>query len=148
METIVIGKPSINIYMPLESFPEEGDIFYIDNKTETVGGISATAACLLGKWGMSVHYTGVVGDDGFAEKLIESGINHFICMPKTGFDIGKELPEDKTYFAEDLKTAVDIAKKVTAKGKICILSPAAASYEYFKNYAEKADKYKEYIFNE
>lgn len=85
--------------------------------------------------------------EGFAEKLIESGINHFICMPKTGYDIGKDLPKDKTYFAEDLKTAVEIAKKVTAKGKICILSPAAASYEYFKSYAEKGDKYKEYIFN-
>ena len=68
-------------------------------------------------------------------------------MPKTGYDIGKELPDDKTYYAEDLKTAVEIAKKVTAKGKVCILSPAAASYEYFKNYAEKGEKYKEYIFN-
>ena len=105
METIVIGKPSINIYLPLEEFPQEGDIFYIDNKVETVGGVSATAACLLGKWGMSVHYTGVVGDDGFAEKLrddfktnrvehkyletnFETGTacNYIILNNKTGFN--------------------------------------------------------------
>ena len=105
METIVIGKPSINIYLPLQEFPQEGDIFYIDNKTETVGGVSATAACLLGKWGMSVHYTGVVGDDGFAEKLREdfktnrvehkyletnfevgTACNYIILNAKTGFN--------------------------------------------------------------
>ena len=90
METIVIGKPSINIYLPLQEFPQEGDIFYIDNKTETVGGITATAACLLGKWGMSVHYTGVVGDDGFAEKLREdfktNRVEHKYL--ETNFEVG------------------------------------------------------------
>jgi len=38
-----------------------------------------------------------------------------------------------------------MAKKVTKENTICLLSPAAASYEQFKNYAEKGDKYKEYV---
>ena len=28
----------------------------------------------------------------------------------------------------------------------CVLSPAAASYEQFKNYAEKGDKFKSYVY--
>ena len=90
METLVIGKPSINIYLPLQEFPQEGDIFYIDNKTETVGGVTATSACLLGKWGMSVHYTGVVGEDGFADKLREdfktNRVEHKYL--ETNFEVG------------------------------------------------------------
>lgn len=126
----------------------EGVYYYVDTLATipeatlaTISAIKDIDTLIFGGLDRGISY------EGFAEKLIESGINNFICMPKTGYDIGKELPKDKTYFAEDLKTAVEIAKKVTAKGKICVLSPAAASYEYFKNYAEKGDKYKEYIFN-
>ena len=164
MVCFVIGKlfnisesdilKSISNFKPLQYRMEnlgefDGVYYYVDTLATipeatlaTISAIKDIDTLIFGGLDRGISY------DGFAEKLIESGINHFICMPKTGFDIGKELPEDKTYFAEDLKTAVDIAKKVTAKGKICILSPAAASYEYFKNYAEKADKFKEYIFNE
>ena len=126
----------------------DGVYYYVDTLATipeatlaTISAIKDIDTLIFGGLDRGISY------DGFAEKLVESGINNFICMPKTGFDIGKDLPKEKTYFAEDLKTAVDIAKKVTAKGKVCILSPAAASYEYFKNYAEKGDKYKEYIFN-
>ena len=126
----------------------EGVYYYVDTLATipeatlaTISAIENIDTLIFGGLDRGISY------EGFADKLISSEINNFICMPKTGYDIGKELPKDKTYFAEDLKTAVEIAKKVTAKGKICVLSPAAASYEYFKNYAEKGDKYKEYIFN-
>ena len=126
----------------------EGVYYYVDTLATipeatlaTISAIDNIDTLIFGGLDRGISY------EGFAEKLKLTGINNFICMPKTGYDIGKELPDDKTYYAEDLKTAVEIAKKVTAKGKVCILSPAAASYEYFKNYAEKGDKYKEYIFN-
>lgn len=69
METIIIGKPAVNIYMPLQEFPAEGDVFLIRNKNESVGNIGATSACLLAKWGMNVHFTGVAGNDAYAEKI-------------------------------------------------------------------------------
>ena len=126
----------------------EGVYYYVDTLATipeatlaTISAIDNIDTLIFGGLDRGISY------EGFADKLKLTGINNFICMPKTGYDIGKELPDDKTYYAEDLKTAVEIAKKVTAKGKVCILSPAAASYEYFKNYAEKGDKYKEYIFN-
>lgn len=83
--------------------------------------------------------------EGFAEYLESTGIEHFICMPTTGTKIGKEISESKTYFVETLEEAVELAKKITKEGTICLLSPAAASYEHFKNYADKGDKFKEYV---
>ncbi len=69
METIIIGKPAVNIYLPLQEFPAEGDVFLIKNKNESVGNVGATSACLLAKWGMNVHFTGVAGNDAYAEKI-------------------------------------------------------------------------------
>ena len=69
MEVLIIGKPAINIYLPLVEFPQEGDVFIINSKNESVGSVSAVAACLLAKWGIKPHFTGVVGNDGYAEKI-------------------------------------------------------------------------------
>lgn len=69
METIIIGKPAVNVYLPLQEFPQEGDLFLIKGKNESVGNIGATSACLLAKWGSKVHFTGVVGNDAYAEKI-------------------------------------------------------------------------------
>ena len=48
---------------------------------------------------------------------------------------------------ETLEEAVEIARKVTAKGKICLLSPAAASYGFFKNFEEKGNLFKKLVKN-
>ncbi len=81
----------------------------------------------------------------FITFLQHSQVNNFICMPKTGYDIGQKLKNKNVYYTETIDEAVQTAKKVTKKGKSCILSPAAASYEYFKNYQEKGDRFKELV---
>lgn len=72
METIIIGKPAINVYLPLQEFPEEGDLFLIKNKNESLGNVGATSACLLAKWGIIPNFTGVVGNDAYADKIRET----------------------------------------------------------------------------
>lgn len=69
MEIIVIGKPAINVYLPLQEFPLEGDVFTIKAKNESVGNVGATSACLLGKWGVKTHIAGVIGKDSYADKI-------------------------------------------------------------------------------
>ena len=86
--------------------------------------------------------------DGFVEFLNHTSIKHFICMPTTGHEIGKCLSQDRTYFVDTLEEAVKLVKKVTDKDTICLFSPAAASYEYFKNYQEKGDRFKELVFKD
>jgi len=83
----------------------------------------------------------------FINYLNNSSINNFICMPSTGYKIGKEIINKNVYYISELQEAVKKAKEVTGKDKICLLSPAASSYEYFKNYAEKAEAFIKYVKN-
>lgn len=46
---------------------------------------------------------------------------------------------------EDLEQAVAKAKEITPKGKACLLSPASASYGYFKNFEHRGDVFKELV---
>lgn len=83
-------------------------------------------------------------------KLIEfvnnSNVENVICLPKTGHDLQPKLTK-KTYKAEDLPHAVKIAKEVTKKWSVCLLSPAASSYTFFKNFEERGRLFKEYVKN-
>ena len=47
--------------------------------------------------------------------------------------------------ATDMEDAVKKADKFTQKGKSCLFSPAAASYNYYKNFEEKGKHYKSLI---
>lgn len=49
------------------------------------------------------------------------------------------------YPVEDLKEAVTLAKKITQKGRACVLSPAAASYGYFKDFEERGNVFAQFV---
>ncbi len=74
-------------------------------------------------------------------------VRNLICMPTTGHKIGKKITnrEVQCLFVETLEEAVLKAKEVTRPNAICILSPAASSYEYFKNFEEKGKAYKKLV---
>lgn len=108
----------------------------------TINGIEAldkVNTLIFGGMDRGIDYSELV------EYLNKCNVKHFICMPTTGYDIGKKLIDKDVYFCDTLENAVKTAIKVTEDDSICLLSPAAPSYEYFKNYMDKADKYKEYI---
>ena len=71
----------------------------------------------------------------------------FICMYATGERLLKELGEklSNVYYEPDLAGAVDRAFEITTPGRGCILSPAAASYGYFKNFEERGDRFEELV---
>ncbi len=66
-------------------------------------------------------------------------------MPSTGHSIGQQLDAQRTHFVNTLEEAVALAAKVTAKNSVCLLSPAAASYEFYKNFQEKGRAYKQLV---
>ncbi len=88
--------------------------------------------------------------NSFIEYLNKSNIENIICMPKTGYMIGEKITNQdiKVHMAETMEEAVRIAKKVTKKDSICLLSPAAASYGFFKNFKEKGELYKKLVRGE
>lgn len=84
----------------------------------------------------------------FIEFLKNSNINNLICMPSTGTNIGHLLEECTTKnikYVQTLEEANAMALKYTIPGKSCLLSPAAASYEYFKNFEEKGKAFEEIV---
>ena len=81
--------------------------------------------------------------------LNQGSISNLICMPDTGFKIANKITnaEINLYKVNTLEEAVNIAFNVTEKNKACLLSPAASSYGFFKNFEEKGEKYKKLIKN-
>ncbi len=71
----------------------------------------------------------------------------FICMYATGERIFKELGASlpNVFLVTDLEAAVDKAYEITDPGKGCVLSPAAASYGYFKNFEERGQVFEELV---
>lgn len=79
--------------------------------------------------------------------LKASNIDNIICLPKTGefISAGLQNSNKNVVFTNELEEAVKIAKKVTSKGGVCLLSPAASSYGYFKNFEERGRLFKQYV---
>lgn len=85
----------------------------------------------------------------FVEYLSNCSVSNIIGTPETGHKIIDEMIKNGTtktvVKAEDLEQAVKSAYELTALDKICLLSPAASSYNVYKNFEEKGRHYKELI---
>ena len=143
---------TINAFKPLEHRMEYvGEFNGIKYYNDTIATIpEATISCLKA---LKVIDTIIFGgmDRGINyEPLInyfnESNIENFICMPETGYKLASSIKRGNIYKIETLDEAVDIAKKVTKTA--CLLSPAAPSYNAFKNFEEKGNYYKKLIKDE
>ena len=73
-----------------------------------------------------------------------SNVENIICLPKTGHDLLPKIDKE-TYKVDNLPEAVKIAKEVTKKWTVCLLSPAASSYTFFKNFEERGRIFKELV---
>jgi len=98
---------------------------------------------IFGGMDRNIDYTDLI------DYLEKCDVNNLICMPTTGYKIGNILKERNAnkniFMIEFLTDAVKKAKEVTQKGKICLLSPAASSYEYYKNFEEKGNAFKQFV---
>lgn len=83
----------------------------------------------------------------FIEFLKNSDIENLIGLPETGHKINGALKGSKKTLinAENMEDAVNNAARLTKKGKICLFSPAAASYNYYKNFEEKGRHFKSLV---
>ena len=85
----------------------------------------------------------------FIDFLNTSNINNLVGLPETGHNIIAELKKmgcSKNMFcAEDMADAVSICNECTEKDKSCLFSPAAASYNFYKNFEEKGKHFKKLV---
>lgn len=86
---------------------------------------------------------------GFIKYLSSCKTNNLIGLPDTGANICKALIDagcqKNIFIAEDMEQAVDAAFRFTQKGKSCIMSPAASSYNVYKDFEDKGNHYKTLI---
>ncbi len=55
---------------------------------------------------------------------------------------GKEMP---IYLCENLKQTVETAKKIATPGQVVLFSPASASFDMFKNFADRGEQFKKIV---
>jgi UDP-N-acetylmuramoyl-L-alanine---L-glutamate ligase len=83
--------------------------------------------------------------------ITESNIKNLIIMPSTGQEIadlvnsapGKIKP--KILKADTIEAAVSLAFNLTTENKICLFSPASASFNAFKNYQERGESFNYWV---
>lgn len=117
-----------------------------DTTINALNSIKDADTVLIGGMDRGIDYTELI------DYLSASKISHIILMYETGERIYKEILEkgnfkgfDRVVKVKDLTQAVKAAAEITSVGKSCILSPAAASYGYFKNFEERGEKFLELV---
>ena len=81
----------------------------------------------------------------FAEAIAASTVKYAILLPTTGSKIAEGLAKIK-YSVEfeqvpDLATAVTRAKQLAQPGDVVLMSPASASFNQFKDYADRGNQF-------
>ena len=85
----------------------------------------------------------------FIDFLVNGDIKNLIGLPETGHDILDDVKLHNTQvnaiYAENMEDAVINAIKETKENGVCLFSPAAASYNFYKNFEEKGRHFKELV---
>jgi len=121
----------------------------VQSTISAVNSISNAALILLGGMERNIDYTKLV------EFLVTSKLKYLLCMYESGkrlmdmynaLDPGENSPV--AVWCTDLEGAVSFAREKALAGDAVLLSPAAASYGYFKNFEERGDCFKNLVKNE
>lgn len=144
---------SINTFEPLphrmEFVGKFNDILYYNDSIATIPEstintvltLKNVSSLIIGGMDRKIDYL------EFIKFLNTSCIKNIICLPTTGHNIANKIdnPAVNVYKVENMEQAVEIAKKYTEKNKICLLSPAAASYGFYKNFQERGNEFKRLV---
>lgn len=135
-----------------------GITFYDDSNATipeaTIGALdfldSRTGTLILGGSEKGLNF------DSLAKKILKSKVRTLILFPSTGEEIweavsrqyeepgrGYQLP--KRFSAQSMQEAVQLAYQWTERGKICLLSPASASFSLFRNYRERGELFQKWV---
>jgi UDP-N-acetylmuramoylalanine--D-glutamate ligase len=131
----------------------DGVTFYNDSiatiPTAVMGAIKALGnvdTLLFGGLDRGIDY------DEFIDFLNTCSINNLVGLPETGHNIIERLKAmgctKNMLCARDMADGVALCKEHTQEGRACLFSPAAASYNYYKNFEEKGNYYKKLIKDE
>ncbi len=134
----------------LEYVGKYKDIYFYNDSISTIPQSTIAAlesldnvdTVIIGGMNRGIDYTELF------EYFKKSTVSNIFCIGELKDKLYQNLVNinDKNVMKfDDLMQAVEAAYKYTTNSKICLLSPGAASYDQFKNFEERGDKYKDYI---
>ncbi|MGP1402804.1 MAG: UDP-N-acetylmuramoyl-L-alanine--D-glutamate ligase [Catonella sp.] len=117
---------------------------------EAMNTIKDTDTIIIGGMDRGIDYEPLI------KYLETSPVPNIILMETTGARIKEEVKmgymelnnSERLHLVDNLAEAVRLAKKLTGKGKSCVMSPAAASYGIFKNFEERGEVFKRLVKGE
>ena len=146
-EDVSVIDKSIGSFKPLkhrlEIVCEKDGVTYVNDSISTTPIAAASALDVFKEKQITIlvggYDRGLVLSD-FVQLLTDSTNVKIICLPDTGKriyqDLSRTAPE-RTFSVADMTEAVKKAKEITPKGGIILLSPAAPSFNAYKNYEER-----------
>jgi UDP-N-acetylmuramoylalanine-D-glutamate ligase len=109
-----------------------------------VKSIPGVDTLVAGGFDRGIDYTGL------GSFLAGSSIRNFILTGSAGRRIGKEIERagvtgKSLFYINRFDDFFPLALKHTSQGSVCLLSPAAASYDEFRNFEERGQRFMELI---
>jgi len=118
-----------------------------ESAMSAVNSVPNASILLLGGMDRGIEY------DALVDFLLQSPLSDVVLMYASGKRLqtlveerGARQSGPRFHLVEDLSAAVAWVKANARPGAACILSPAAASYGYFKNFEERGDAFKSLVF--
>ena len=119
--------------------------------TRTLSGINAfneNIILIAGGYDKNLDY------EPLAKPVVDK-VSTLILIGQTAekiYDVVKEESERQNkniniYMCDSLEQTIDIAKKSAKKGDVVLFSPASASFDMFKNFADRGEKFKNLVNN-
>ena len=117
--------------------------------TRTLSGINAfneNIMLIAGGYDKNLDYKPIA-------KTVVNKVSTVILIGQTAekiYDVVKEESEKQNkkiniYMCDSLEQTIDIAKKNSKKGDVVLFSPASASFDMFKNFADRGEKFKNLV---
>jgi UDP-N-acetylmuramoylalanine--D-glutamate ligase len=127
----------------------DGILFYNDSiSTVPQASIAAVQALknvntiILGGFDRGIDYQLLI------DFLESSEIENIIFTGEAGkrmLSLSNKLEDKQLFFQDSYSDIVALAKEHTKKGNICLLSPAAASYDQFNNFEHRGEVFRELV---
>jgi len=126
-------------------------VTYYDDSISTICESAITAikslgnvgTLLLGGMDRGIDYTELI------DALFEIHIDNLVLIGQAAPRLNSLISErsaqtgieQNIYISSDFADAVSAGKRLTQPGKVCLLSPAAASYDMFRNFEARGDEF-------
>ncbi|WP_159637408.1 UDP-N-acetylmuramoyl-L-alanine--D-glutamate ligase [Sphingobacterium composti Ten et al. 2007 non Yoo et al. 2007] len=138
----------VNIEHRLEHVALIGGVNYInDSKATNVNSVWYALESFSSEIVLLLGGVDKGNDYDMLRDLVKQKVKAIICIGKDTSRIHDAFEDEVEVIinSSSMEDAVNIASHIATKGDTVLLSPACASFDWFKNYEERGDKFKEAV---